>query len=241
MRRISLIVATWALATAVIAAADVWEEKPYTQWSDKDLQKVLTDSPWAGKASLTHARQGANLGSVPDWKLIVTMRSAIPIKQGLIREVIGAGGMPTAEHEAMLAAPEGLYVISISGIPRQFTTQLGNVASATYVKRKDKEPLTPVQATAMLFDKDGNPVETPQASAPAAEIVRVQRGGGGRGGVGGGGQDDGVTATLLLGFPKDDAITEDDKEFEVITVIGAYNVKRTFKLKDMVFNGALAM
>jgi hypothetical protein len=98
-----------------------------------------------------------------------------------------------------------------------------------------------VQATAMLFDKDGNPVETPQASAPAAEIVRVQRGGGGRGGVGGGGQDDGVTATLLLGFPKDDAITAEDNEFEVITVIGAYNVKRTFKLKDMVFNGALAM
>ena len=238
MRRISLIVATWALATAVIAAADVWETTPYTQWSDKDVQKVLTDSPWAGKASLTHARQGANLGSVPDWKLIVTMRSAIPIKQGLIREVIGAGGMPTAEHEAMLAAPEGLYVISISGIPSQFTTQLGNVASATYVKRKDKEPLTPVQATAMLFDKDGNMVETPQASAQAAEIVRVQRGGGGRAG---GAQDDGVTATLLLGFPKDDAITADDKEFEVITVIGAYNVKRTFKLKDMVFNGALAM
>ena len=57
-----------SLAMAVAAsAANVWEEKPFTQWTDKDVEKVTTESPWAGKASMTHEREGANLGPVPNW------------------------------------------------------------------------------------------------------------------------------------------------------------------------------
>ena len=47
--------------------------------------------------------------------------------------------------------------------------------------------------------------------------------------------------TLVLGFPKTTPITAQDQEFEFSTVLGSYNVKRTFKLKDMVFMGALAL
>ena len=28
------------------------------EWSDKDMEKLLTDSPWAGKATMTHERRG---------------------------------------------------------------------------------------------------------------------------------------------------------------------------------------
>ena len=41
-----------ASGALVLMAADVWNSKPYTDWSDKDLQKITTDSPWAKKTSV---------------------------------------------------------------------------------------------------------------------------------------------------------------------------------------------
>lgn len=40
------------LAGFTLWAADFWQTKPFTEWTDKDLQKILTDSPWAKKASI---------------------------------------------------------------------------------------------------------------------------------------------------------------------------------------------
>src|SRR5687768_9771522 len=102
MRRLMAFGVTLAMTGAVAMAADVWDAKPFTQWSDKELEKVLTDSPWAGKASITHARSGANLGSVPDWKIVVAVRSALPLKQALVRGEIGTGGTLSAQHQALL-------------------------------------------------------------------------------------------------------------------------------------------
>jgi hypothetical protein len=33
-------------------AADFWISKPYTDWNEKDIQKMLTDSPWAHRVSV---------------------------------------------------------------------------------------------------------------------------------------------------------------------------------------------
>ena len=41
-----------ASGALVLMAADVWNSKPYTDWSDKDVQKITTDSPWAKKTSV---------------------------------------------------------------------------------------------------------------------------------------------------------------------------------------------
>jgi hypothetical protein len=239
---------TLAMTCAVATAAEVWDSKPFPQWSDKELEKVLTDSPWAGKATITHARKGANLGSVPDWKIVVAIRSALPLKQAIVRGEIGTGGTPSAQHQALLTSVEPVYRVSISGIPRNFAPQLQAVADAAVLKPKGKAPIAATQGSAMLFDREGRPVSRLTPSGMQAQIVRVgQRGGGGRGGgeIGGRGgevaDNSGVTATLVLGFPRDTPITAQDQEFDFMTVIGAYNVKRTFKLKDMLFKGELAL
>lgn len=36
-----------ALLPAALCAADVWESKPFADWTEKDLQKVFGNSPWA--------------------------------------------------------------------------------------------------------------------------------------------------------------------------------------------------
>ena len=41
------------LACAVgVWAADFWISKPYTDWSAKELQKIMSDSPWSHKVDV---------------------------------------------------------------------------------------------------------------------------------------------------------------------------------------------
>ncbi len=49
------------------------------------------------------------------------------------------------------------------------------------------------------------------------------------------------SATFYFMFPKTDAITIDDKEIEFIMKTERFEVKRKFKLKNMVFNGELSL
>jgi len=49
-RRLLVILAAVAIAAAV-RAGDVWKDKPYTEWTEKDIHKILYDSPWAKTAS----------------------------------------------------------------------------------------------------------------------------------------------------------------------------------------------
>jgi hypothetical protein len=46
MRKAALFLFAAGFLAAAAYADDVWKTKPYTQWEEKDLRKVLTDSPW---------------------------------------------------------------------------------------------------------------------------------------------------------------------------------------------------
>ena len=37
----------WVVVGAALAAAEFWETKHFTTWSDKEVEKILTDSPWS--------------------------------------------------------------------------------------------------------------------------------------------------------------------------------------------------
>src|SRR5215469_6871787 len=40
------------LSALTLCASDVWVAKPYTAWSDKDIRKIMTDSPWSRRVSV---------------------------------------------------------------------------------------------------------------------------------------------------------------------------------------------
>ena len=50
----------WIVAGVVLAAADFWEAKDFTTWSNEEIQEMLDDSPWATQVDI---RTGA-LGGV---------------------------------------------------------------------------------------------------------------------------------------------------------------------------------
>jgi hypothetical protein len=232
------------LSFAVYASLDsagVWDTKPFAEWTDKDVEKIMQDSPWAGKGSLTHAREGANLGTVPDWELIVAVRSALPFRQALVRRQIGLKGTTTAEHEALLTAEEQTYTLSLGGLPRSLGPALQKVADAAEIRRRGKEPIKATQGGLMWFDRKGLQVALDVPARPQILFAAQQRGGGFGGGGFGQQDNSGVTGTLVLGFPKTNPITAADNEFDFVTTIGSYHVKRTFKLKDMVFKGQLSL
>ena len=49
------------------------------------------------------------------------------------------------------------------------------------------------------------------------------------------------TVSLLIRFPKSDEISLDDKEVEFYTKLGRMEIRHRFRLKDMVYEGKLAV
>jgi hypothetical protein len=53
---------------ALAYAGDVWKDKPYKQWEEKDVRKILTDSPWAKTATVEarwRSQGGDSAGRLP--------------------------------------------------------------------------------------------------------------------------------------------------------------------------------
>jgi hypothetical protein len=71
-------------ATTSFAQSEDWQSKPYQQWTMKDVQKVLSDSPWA-KTIARSGGMGTSGQNLPDKVYTLRLRSALPIRQGLLR------------------------------------------------------------------------------------------------------------------------------------------------------------
>ena len=46
------------IGVAILSAASFWETKDYTEWSAKEVRKILNNSPWAKKVSLNFGGMG---------------------------------------------------------------------------------------------------------------------------------------------------------------------------------------
>ena len=65
-------------AAATLCAADFWVAKPYTDWSEKETGKMITDSPWAKRVSISMGMM-PQMGGAPE---VI----AIPMENG--KEII---------------------------------------------------------------------------------------------------------------------------------------------------------
>jgi len=158
-------------------------------------------------------------------------RTALPIRQALVRQHIGLGGKVMQDQQAMLSAVDERYIIAVEGLPGMYAGMIEAIGAQTMLEREGKSPIMATQGLAQLFDKSGKPME----QLPARGGRPAASGGGGR--AGGFGAGDGSTATLIFGFPKSEPITAADKDIEFAATIGTYHLKHKFHLKDMVLNG----
>jgi len=208
------------LGAAGLAAADFWTTKAYTEWSQKEVEQMLTDSPWARRVSVVipipprvsgdaggrGGRGGDDTGGrgfpvpAPQIRMVVTWRSALPVRQALIRLPNGATNA-AADQNPLLEQPPS-YIITVSGVPARFSRATETAGETSFLRRGKKPPIALAQ---------------------------------------GGMQQAGQLLTLIFAFPRTDPITLDDKDVEFVTKIGTVEIKKKFALKDLVFNGVLEL
>jgi len=254
MKRLSLaILITLSLGATALIAEEFWEKKKFPQWTEKEVQKILKDSPWARSVEIPlsaggAARAGGGRGgrrgggggggfsdasvgaggmggeeggmgggmgrggggfatpeSVPTVTVQVRWRSALPIKQAIVRARFGDEAGSSPEAAKLLASQETHYIVEIAGLPAaMLRANPEQLKTGAQLRIKDKPP---IQAVDIKGGRDGNRVN------------------------------------LYLIFPRDaggsPAITLEDREVEVFLKTGPVDVRRKFRLKDMIFEGKL--
>lgn len=109
------------LAAAGAAPAQVWEKKEPAKWSKDECKKILEDSPWADKFTLTTVRQeafsggssnGTGLEANPRIDFIAQLRSAAPIRLAQVRQsqIDNKYDRMTAEQKAEFDARSQRYL-----------------------------------------------------------------------------------------------------------------------------------
>lgn len=93
--RQSILLPALALAAALACAGGAraqkedWQSKPFNQWTQKEAQKVLTDSPWsktvARSGPMVSFSGGAGDTPTPDKVYVLRLRSALPVRQAILR------------------------------------------------------------------------------------------------------------------------------------------------------------
>jgi len=253
MRRLILSVLVMLGFTAAAAlAGEFWEQKKFSEWTEKEVRKMLSDSPWArpvevrldvgggmsgggggrrrggGGGGFSDASVGAGMGggggeesgmggsmgrgggiagpeSVPTVTVHVRWRTALPVKQALVRARFGDEAGTSPEAAKLLAAQENAYIVEIAGLPAPLVrAKLDQLKAGAQLRLKGKPP---IQAVDVKAGREQNRVN------------------------------------LFLIFPKGQqgspVIALEDKEVEVFLKAGPLDIRRKFRLKDMIFDGKL--
>jgi hypothetical protein len=241
--------ATLFLSALTLCAADVWVAKPYTAWSDKDIRKIMTDSPWSRGVSVI----------IPD---------------GTVLRAFLARGGPAAPGGPGIAETGGGLGVGQSapppGAPSPPPVQGGPPKTTVIVRWQSATVVQQALVKAQYGDKAGSSPEAQKRLEPngayyiiavgnlpvsqkprdaearkallgmttltangkdhpiaAKDVVTVEAGEG--------------TIEVRFLFPRDFVLTADDKEVEFATMFGKAAVKAKFNLKSMVINGKLGL
>ncbi len=84
-----------AIVASPASAQEFWQKKPYKNWSNDEVNKLLEDSPWARKqviqgeveatARLGISQEDTGRQANPQLWYIAQIRSALPVRQAMVR------------------------------------------------------------------------------------------------------------------------------------------------------------
>jgi hypothetical protein len=247
---------------AALWAADVWESKPFADWTDKDLQKVVNNSPWARqtRATLANAAAGGRGRGGAQAGLGDEASGDASISGGAGgRGSRGGGSAGGADRLGPSPSDfdQGPQAAQQAGIPVIIRWQSALPLRQAQMRGKyGKEAATAPEAQKFL------------ATEPTVYVVAVS---GLPGSIVSGSAGDqakqnitrsttltakgkepvhpvavefvpnGTAVDVLMGFPRNAPFALEDMEAELTSQIGPASVKYKFKLKDMVVRGKLEL
>jgi hypothetical protein len=230
--------------TISLWAADFWQSKPFTEWNDKEVQKMETSSPWSKQVSIGMGEAGGS-------------------GRGGRGSRAGGGGSVGGDDTTVSTGAGG------SGGGR--SEDIGALGGASLTITVSWRTALPVRQAVAKMKYPGDAISSPDAREIIEEeqkyygiLVSGLPGGAGRGGdrmkdalmknttLSVKGKDPIQVADIQTGgneqkpvilflFPRGAALSVDDKDVEFSTRLGPLMVKQRFHLKDMVFNGKLEL
>jgi hypothetical protein len=242
MRKLTAILLAFCLY-----AADPWQSKPFTEWSDKDVNKLLTKSPWAREVSVElngpaaaladgggRDRVGDPVGSRPATLGPSTGPGVMAPSTGARGAPDGGGQIGGDVHSVMLTVRWQSALPVRQAIARR---KYGAEAATS----PDAKKLLDDNSVYLIAISGLPPTYTPQAKAAILSETSLSSKG----------KDlrpsdvllppSGKFADTIFVFQKTTPFTADDKDVEFSTKFGALNIKCKFRLKDLLFSGDLAL
>lgn len=234
------------------AGKDFWNTKKPEEWSTKEVEVLLSDSPWAREASMEFNAEGmgggmggpgggmggpgggmggpgggmggpgGGMGGPPgmgDMKATVRWESAAPVA--------------AAQKIEPPANAQTHYVISVSGLPAMRGRGPGgqggpgggpdgeNAQASDDRREQMRERMQArLKEKTKLTRKDKDPIN----------VDTVERK-----------EEDGETVYVFSFLREGQAITAGDKEVTFVSALGPMEVKAKFSLKQMIYQGQLAL
>ncbi|MGH9788142.1 MAG: hypothetical protein ACRD4U_05510 [Candidatus Acidiferrales bacterium] len=106
------------LCAGLLWAQKAWEKKPYSEWTQREMNHVLQESPWARSALLQgHILVETPAAAAGGPRVVARWESALTVRQALVRREALAGrsgGEAVAEY---LAATPPNHVLVLFGAP----------------------------------------------------------------------------------------------------------------------------
>jgi hypothetical protein len=242
MKKTTLLLLTFGIS---LWAADFWQTKPYTDWSDKEAQKIETNSPWSkqvpvalaggGGAPDTGRSKKGGSGGGGDLDSAAMGNGGNAGARASVQEVgggnVGGGGAMTilvswrsalAFREAAAKEKFGAEVATSADAkkmleeePKVYAVMVSGIPGRS-LRGTDKMKESLLQNTSLIV-KGKDPIQA----------TNVQTGGSEQ------------KPFVVFIFPKTSPLSLDDKDVEFSSKLGAIVVKQKFHLKDMIFNGKL--
>ena len=247
--------AVWVVAGVALAAADFWEEKDFTTWSEEDIVKMLEDSPWSQEVGVRTGKltnqfgKGGESGGDSSFRIQQRTQQATTGSNdygqgpGALRSGIIGNNRSSELPDAMplniswrsalpfkqavvrrAMAQDGLDGDNPVPAEQQDFLEQGENYYVVSISgfparsgawfRKDA-----LMASTQLLRKNKRPL------FPENIEVFLYEG----------------TLGMLIYFAKDDPITLADKDVEFVSTVVDIEIKKKFKLKDMVFGGQLVL
>jgi len=242
MKRMIFLCLAALLVACIALAEDFWTKKEYMQWTDEEVKKLITDSPWAKDITVSAPLAALGRGQ----------RSAVESDSSTDTETGGGGGRRGRRGGGGGGfggggASEALLTLNISwrsalplrkalvrsrvgpapaAVPPEVAQLISNDQD-NYVIVVSGLPAGMARAiqTPVLVDK--STIRAGKKPPVAAKNMDVQR--------------RTQTVDVIYTFPKSQPIASDDKEVEVVLRLGQIEAKKKFNLKDMVYNGKLEL
>jgi len=232
------------LALAVcVWAADFWQTKPYTDWSDKDVKKIETNSPWSkqvpvalgtgGGPDTARGKRGAT-GASGD--LDSTLGSGSGGGRGSTPQEVGGGMGASGASMTITLSWRTALPVRQAVAKEKYGAEAGTSADAKKLIEEEQKFYgilvsgLPGRALRNNEAVKAMLIENTTLSVKGKDAVHPQD-------VQTGGNEQ--RAVVLFLFPKTTPLSVDDKDVEFSTKLGQIMVKQKFHLKDMVFNGKL--